>query len=157
MRENDGICAHIFHTRPQHTRHRFQHQRALHLVQRSKLRQLPRNPYYFLSDITPTSSTRTWFLHAWVVNLATVSLASSSDMFLFMYIFPGLHLFSFFSPHAFFSSRVGHLPLLREQLAPPPCSGGGVERGIGTHELCPTPCTMWRKMVHVAAFQRGSR
>ena len=102
--------------RPQHTRRRFQHQRALHLVQRSKTQQLSRNPYYFLSDIpltsstkhvstawvvniaTPTTSyptsrsTRTWLLHAWVVNLATVSMASSSDMFLFIYILPGLHL-----------------------------------------------------------------
>ena len=84
--------------RPQHTRRRFQHQRALHLVQRSKPQQLSRNPYYFLSDIPLTSSTRTWLLHAWVVNLATVSLASSSGMFLFMYIFPGLHLSVCFFP-----------------------------------------------------------
>ena len=76
-----------------------------------------RNPYYFLSDIPLTSSTRTWLLHAWVVNLATVSLASSSDMFLFMYIFPGLHLsvcsfpfpflsFPFLSSLSFLSSHV---------------------------------------------------
>jgi hypothetical protein len=56
-----------------------------------------RNPYYFLSDIPLTSSTRTWLLHAWVVNLATVSMASSSDMFLFIYILPGLHLSVLFS------------------------------------------------------------
>ena len=56
--------------RPQHTRRRFQHQRALHLVQRSKPQQLSRNPYYFLSDIPLTSSTR-HVSTAWVVNIAT--------------------------------------------------------------------------------------